>query len=61
MVDCMKLLFIGTDGSLGLKKGETYDAAVIIKDSHIVVKIPSKLVSCPYTTLHNFLSNWEVM
>lgn len=53
----MRLRFIGTDGSMGLRRGQVYRLAVQpFRDG---VRIVSPIV-CPYASDAAFWRNWEV-
>ena len=60
----MKLKFIGTDGSMGLKHGEVYNVLVeaFFYDSSVKVKwydeIQQRTVHCPYSSPASFAADW---
>lgn len=57
----MKLLFVGTDGSMGLRKNHIYDCEIYSDKSNEVWvkwKTATHVNSCPYSSLHNLLQNW---
>lgn len=57
----MKLKFIGTDGSMGLRHGETYKVRVFSSGEYIVVEVyrDNGAYGCPYSSLANLYKNWE--
>lgn len=50
--------FVGTDGSMGLTRGESYKCTVKLIDGTIYVQI-GYWFSCPYSTLSAFQKNWD--
>ena len=59
----MKLRFIGTDGSLGLKHNRVYDVSLKTIKGYVVAVIKTGWVSdtmCPYETMQTFAKNWEL-
>lgn len=57
----MLLRFIGTDGSMGLKKGQVYIVRISTTLEHIIVKWTGvdSCGSCPYSSPQTFAANWE--
>lgn len=57
----MKLRFIGTDGSMGLRHGEIYKVQIFSSGEYIVVKIfrGKEPYGCPYSSLAKLCENWE--
>jgi hypothetical protein len=55
----MKLRFIGTDGSMGLRKGRIYNVTIYDKLNHIVVAWSNGL--CPYNSPQTLAKNWEAI
>lgn len=57
----IRLRFIGTDGSMGLKRGRIYLASVYTMRGYICVtwgeNNPNKV--CPYSSLKTLCENWE--
>ena len=60
--------FIGKDGSMGFRNGETYmieswveRAGVWTKEAWIWVRSSPQGLKCPYSSLEAFLLNWEVI
>ena len=56
----MYLRFIGTNGSMGLKKNRVYKTEVYYRNGCICVRWALGL-GCPYSTTKAFASNWEVV
>ena len=59
----MKLKFIGTDGSLGLKHGKTYNVTLKTFDKYVVAIIKINFmdsVICPYGSMQALAKNWEI-
>ena len=59
----MKLRFIGTDGSLGLKHGAIYNVTLKTIDRYVVAIIKTGWISetiCPYGSMQAFAKNWEI-
>lgn len=54
------LRFIGTDGSMGLRKGQAYMVRIYTKFGRIVVSwgVGENEV-CPYSSLKTLCENWE--
>lgn len=53
----MKLKFIGTDGSMGLKHGQIYDVYIYTKRGKIIVAWgPNHW--CPYSSPQALAENW---
>lgn len=58
----MKLKFIGTDGSMGLKYGNVYKVHVRSNDKYIILFIEKNFLrglECPYDTPQAFAKNWS--
>lgn len=58
----MKLRFIGTDGSMGLKHGEVRHVRVLSSGDENLITVTwydGKFRSCPYSSLNSFCANWE--
>ena len=55
-MDCM---FIGKDGSMGLKSGDVYHIRTSISGGLLWVYWNGN--GCPYSSLENFLKNWKVV
>jgi hypothetical protein len=57
----MKLRFIGIDGSMGLRYGETYKVRVFSSGEYIVVEVHrgNGAYGCPYSSLVKLCENWE--
>lgn len=54
------LRFIGTDGSMGLRKGKTYLVRIYTKLGRIVVNWGNtENTVCPYSSLETLCENWE--
>jgi len=57
------LMFIGQDGSLGLKHGELYEVELLPLNHMFYVTVKRGLVVkaiCPYETLVGFAKNWTL-
>ena len=53
----MKLIFIGKEGSMGLKRGEVYDVTIFTEQEKIVVRLgPHRY--CPYSSPQALAANW---
>jgi len=65
----MKMMFIGTDGSMGLRKGYIYNVKVIkgpfFERYPIWVEIANSLITtqtkCPYDSFEAFFRNWYIL
>lgn len=55
----MKLVFIGTDGSMGLTTGKTYTARVTSDERYIWVSWNKS--SCCYSSPQTFAKNWAIV
>jgi len=55
----MKLVFIGTDGSMGLTTGKTYTARVTSDERYIWVSWNKG--SCCYSSPQTFAKNWAIV
>ena len=53
----IKLRFIGTDKSMGLRKGNIYNVRLSSASNHIWVHWNKGI--CPYTSPESFAMNWE--
>ena len=53
----MKLKFIGTDGSMGLKHGQVYDVYIYTKRGKIIVAWDPNHW-CPYSSPQALAENW---
>lgn len=58
----MKLIFIGEDGSMGFKRGRTYDCAISAQAGsnrvYLAAFADGKFLRCPYSSLKKLLENW---
>ena len=58
----MKLIFIGKDGSMGFKRGRTYDCMISAQAGSNRIDIAAfavgKFLRCPYSSLKKMLENW---
>ena len=59
MIEYGEFEFIGTDGSLGFKKGEVYKLQVSTDERY--VKIVFVGVKCIYSSVRNFMKNWRLV
>ena len=58
----MKLTFIGANGSMGLRHGQTYDCRLYSSQRFIWVKWmddDGELKQCPYSSIRKMLENWK--
>lgn len=59
----MRLRFIGADGSLGLKHGQTYDIKLNTFGKYVIATIKTGWISdtiCPYSSMQALAKNWEI-
>lgn len=64
----MYLRFIGADGSMGLRHGDTYDVKINVKNNYIWVIIPKfefrykvwGTWKCPYSSPQSLAANWDI-
>ena len=56
-MDTISLRFIGTDGSMGLRKGHVYKVKIFTRYGYIYVDWGSR--ACPYSSISSFLRNWK--
>lgn len=57
----MKLIFVGTDGSMGLRKNGVYDCKIYSDFGTwvwLIWRTENGTRKCPYSSLHNLLQNW---
>lgn len=58
----MKLMFIGKDGSMGFKRGKTYDCEIGGKAGsnrvYLCTISDGKVLMCPYSSLKKLFENW---
>lgn len=60
--DLLKLEFVGTDGSMGLRKGRTYNIRLFVDNGYIWaewVDTYGNVRQCPYSSLSSFCANWR--
>lgn len=61
--DKIRLRFIGTDGSMGLRTGKVYSVSIYTKLGDIVVNWSIEDTTgnkcCPYSSLKTLCKNWE--
>lgn len=58
----MKLQYIGSDKSLGLRSGEVYECNIVTIPPHVWVaaQMPGGgYVTCPYSSLRALQDNWQ--
>lgn len=53
----MKLVFIGSDGSMGLKHGRKYRVDIYTLNGCIIVDWGTN--SCPYSSPQSLAENWK--
>ena len=56
-MDTVLLRFIGTDGSMGLRKNNVDVVKIYTKNRSICVNWGKNV--CPYSSISSFLRNWE--
>ena len=59
----MKLKFIGTDGSMGLRNGHVYKVNIRSNDKYIILFIEKNFwhsMECPYGLPQAFANNWSL-
>lgn len=59
----MKLRFVGTDYSMGLRHGHVYNVHIRSSRSHIVLFIEKNFfhgIECPYDSPQAFAKNWKL-
>lgn len=54
----MKVKYIGMDGSMGYKTGETYIVSLKTSGKYILLCCEGHKI-CPYSSLNALLKNWE--
>lgn len=57
----MKAIFIGEDGSMGLRNGQVYDICLDMRHHSEEVTVFSNIKRsfiCLYSNLNNFFNNW---
>lgn len=52
--------FIGTDGSMGFKKGKIYNINIKEQLNTIEVRTRNERLWCPYSSMEAFLKNWKI-
>lgn len=59
----MKMTFIGKDGSMGYKKGKTYNNEVYISEGYLWIRTHVFLdtISCPYSNPEKLKENWNFL
>ena len=55
-----RAIFIGTDGSMGFKRGEIYTIELSYDDNRDWLIVRSGRLWCPYSNLTSLLKNWEI-
>lgn len=55
------LLFIGTDGSMGFRRGQAYDAEVVLPRFGYPVLVRTEGLQIPYGSLAAFMRNWRMV
>ena len=55
-----RAIFIGMDGSMGFKRGETYTIELSYDDNRDWLIVRSGRLWCPYSNLTSLLKNWQV-
>ena len=53
-----RAVFIGQDGSMGYRNGQSYDLMIMIRDRRIWVSSQYASI-CPYDTMRALLKNWK--
>ena len=52
--------FIGTDGSMGFRKGKIYHIRTACKNNYIYV-LEERGLWCPYDSVEAILRNWKIV
>lgn len=52
--------FIGTDRSMGFRKGKRYQIRTACKNNHIYV-LEERGLWCPYQSVEAILKNWKII
>lgn len=55
-----RAIFIGADGSMGFRRGETYTIELSYDDNRDWLIVRSGRLWCPYSNLTSLLKNWEI-
>lgn len=52
--------FIGTDRSMGFRKGKRYQIRTVCKNNYIYV-LEERGLWCPYQSVETILKNWKII
>ena len=52
-------IFIGADGSMGLRQGKTYQVVLNFVKNRIYATLSEASISIPYDTMSALVKNWE--
>ena len=55
-----RAIFIGADGSMGFKRGETYTIELSYDNNRDWLIVRSGRLWCPYSNLTSLLKNWQI-
>lgn len=53
--------FIGTNGSMGFKKGKIYNINIKEQLNVIVLRTMDGKLWCPYSSMEAFYKNWKIL
>lgn len=62
MIELVEAKFIGLDGSIGYRHGQTYKIMVETSDNspRLMVRLADNSGRCPYDNIFAFLANWRI-
>lgn len=61
-VNPMEMTYIGRDGSMGLRRGKTYQVLMFCSEGYIWVSwsdSKDRMAVCPYSSLNTLYANWK--
>lgn len=59
-LDNIRAIFTGKDGSMGLRRGSTYNVKIYSYEGYIYVDWGGK-TPCPYSSIRALSKNWELV